>query len=303
MVSLQALELFVATVQAGSYSAAARATGLSPASVSRHVAGLEQDLGVQLINRTSRSLLPTEAGTNYFLRVEPILREIREAGEEAGAFQVALQGTLRLHSRVMFGLRVISRLLPEFRRRYPDLRVDLRLEEHDAHLGLEDYDIDFRIGRPLEGDLMQRRVFASERVLVASPAYVASMPPLRNAADIVRHRCLTYWLGQDATVWRFRHGGAADDIAVPSAFSTNSGEVLRSMAVSGEGIALLDDYTVQADRDAGRLVRLLPEVSVSNTGHPSGIFAVFRRAQFTPAKIQVFLNFLSEHADAPRHGS
>ena len=305
MANLRALELFVSAVNQGSFSAAARRAGLSPAAVSRHVGALEADLGVQLLNRTSRSLALTEAGQNYLARVEPILRGLREAGEEAASFQTALRGTLRLHSRVMFGNRVLAPLLPAFRARYPALAVELRLEEHEAKLGTEEYDIGLRIGPPQDANLMQRRILRSERVLVASPGYLRRAPPLATPEDISAHSCLAYWLGPDPAVWRFLRDGALHEITVPAGVCSNSGEVLRTLAVAGEGLALLDDYSVAEDIASGRLVRVLPELPVSNTGFDRGIFAVFRRANFTPVKIQVFLDFLvaGTRRGLARHGS
>ena len=292
MANLRALELFVSAVAEGSFSAAARQAGMSPAAVSRQINALEAGLGVQLLNRTSRSLALTEAGQNYMARVEPILRGLREAGEEAASFQTALRGTLRLHSRVMFGTRVVAPLLPAFRARYPALVVELRLQEREANLVTEEHDIDLRIGRTQDANLMQRRVLQSERVLVASPDYLRRSPPLARPDDVRAHNCLTYWLGPEPVVWRFLRDGTLQEITVPGSCRSNSGEVLRQLAVRGEGLALLDDYSVAEDVAAGTLVRVLHEVPVSNTGFDRGIYAVWRRANFTLAKVQVFLNFL-----------
>ena len=285
MTNLRGLELFVSSVAEGSFSAAARRAGLSPAAVSRHVGALEATLGVQLLNRTSRSLSLTEAGQNYLARVEPILRGLREAGEEAASFQTALRGTLRLHSRVMFGTQVVTPMLPGFRARYPALAVELRLREHEANMTTEEHDIDLRIGRPHDANLVQRRVLSSHPAMVASPAYLAGAPKLERPDDLTAHRCLTYWLSPEPAVWRFMDHGALREIVVPASCRTNSGEVLRRLAIQGEGLALLDDYSVADDIAAGRLVRVMPAIPVSITGFEWGIYAVWRRANFTPAKI------------------
>ncbi len=300
MSSLRAMELFVAAVRERSFSAAGRRAGLSPASVSRHIGTLEAELGVQLLNRTTRTLSLTEAGQAYFLRIEPVLQDVRDAGAAAGAFQTSPRGTLRVHSRVMFGLRVITPLIPEFQQRYPGLRIDLRLSEQPAQLGHAEYDIDIRIGRSPDSGLMQRRLLESERILVASPAYLARMPPLQRPAELVAHTCLTYWLGPEQPVWRFLAEGRLEEIAVPSSCSTNNGQVLRLLAIMGHGIAMLDDYTVQPDLELGRLVRLFPATKVANTAFEQGIFAVFPQAQYVPAKIQAFLDFLGRRSTVPK---
>lgn len=294
---LQAMELFIAAARHGSFSEAARQGSLSPASVSRIIGEFEERLRVQLFNRTTRSLSLTEAGVAYLRRIGPILEGIREADSEVGAFQHRPSGTLRVHSRQMFGNRVLTPLLPGFHAAYPDLRVELHLVERPAYLNHQDSDIDveIRIGRPLDPALRQRLILPSERILVASPGYLAKAPPIEKPADLRVHRCLVYLIGPEEPVWRFSDGGMLEEIVMQPTTSTNSGEVLRSLALVGHGIALLDDYTVDADIRAGKLKRLLPSIRVTNASFKTGqgIYAVFRAAEFVPAKIQVFLNYLT----------
>lgn len=294
MSRLQAMELFVSAVREGSFSAAGRRAGLSPASVSRQVAALEAALNIQLLNRTSRTLVLTEAGREYLARLEPILQNIAEAEAAASALQTTPRGTLRVHSRLMFGMRVVAPLIPAFQDRYPELRVELRLAEHPARLAEEEIDIDLRIGAPPDAQLMQRRLLRSERVLVASPAYLSRMPPVAAPRDLLAQRCLAYWLGPEDVVWRFLAAGGMEELRIAAHFASNNGEVLRQMAIAGHGIALLDDYTVREELESGRLVRLLPAVRVTNTGFDLGIYAVFRQTSLLPAKTRVFLDFLVE---------
>jgi DNA-binding transcriptional LysR family regulator len=291
---LQAMELFASAVREGSFSAAGRRAGLSPAAVSRQVAALEAALGTQLLNRTSRALTLTEAGREYLTRLEPILQDIAEAEAAAAALQATPRGTLRVHSRLMFGMRVVAPLIPAFQDRYAELRVELRLAEHAARLAEDDVDIDLRIGAPPDQHLMQRRLLRSERLLVASPAYLARMPPVRVPRDLLAQHCLAYWMGPEDVVWRFLDQGALEEVRIAARFASNNGEVLRGMALAGHGIALLDDYTVREELEAGRLVRLLPRLRVTNTGFDLGIFAVFRQASLLPAKTRAFLDFLVE---------
>jgi DNA-binding transcriptional LysR family regulator len=249
MSTLQAMELFVWSVRQGSFSGASRRAGLSPASVSRHIAQLEASLGVQLLNRTSRKLALTEAGQAYFERIKPALESIRGAKAAAGAFQATPSGTLRVHSRMMFGIRIIAPLIPRFQALYPSVRVELRLAEQPSNLTVEEFDVEFCIGQPPDSSLKQRLILASERFLVASPAYLSRMPPLSQPSDVMAYACLTYWLGPEEPVWRFLADGRLEEIVVPSAFSTNNGEVLRTLAMLGHGIALLDDRGGRGNSD------------------------------------------------------
>lgn len=292
---LQAMELFVSAVREGSFSAAGRRAGLSPASVSRQVAALEAALGTQLLNRTSRSLALTEAGREYLARLEPILQDIAAAEAAAAALQATPRGTLRVHSRTMFGLRVVAPMIPVFQAQHPELRLELRLAERPARFAEEEIDLELRIGPPAAGPLARRLLLRSERILVASPGYLAGRPLLRVPSDLMAgHDCLTYWMGPDEPIWRFLRDGMLEEHRIASRFAGNNGEVLRELAIAGHGIALLDDYTVREDLAAGRLHRLLPGWQATNAGFEGGIYAVWRATGLLPAKTRAFLDALVE---------
>jgi DNA-binding transcriptional LysR family regulator len=289
------MELFVSAVREGSFSAAGRRVGLSPASVSRYVGELEAQLGVQLLNRSTRHLGLTDAGKIFFQRTEQVLHGIEDAEAAALALQTAPRGTLRVHSRTLFGIKVLSPLIPGFQKLYPELKVELRLSERRAQLREDEFDVDFQIAAPKDPGLMQRRLLRSERILVASPDYVARMPKLREPEDIIRHNCLTYWMGPDDVVWKFMRRNRLHEIVVPSSLSSNNGVVLCDLAVNGHGIALLDDYTVVEELKSRRLVRLLPGFRVTNSTFDEGIYAAFLQSSYLPEKIRVFVDYMAEN--------
>ena len=292
---LLAMELFVSTVREGSFSAAGRRAGLSPASVLRYIDDLEAQLGVQLFNRSTRHLGLTEAGKIFFQRSEQVLHGIEDAEAAALALQSAPRGTLRVHSRTLFGIRVLSPLIPPFQKHYPELKVELRLSERRAQLREQEFDVDFQIAAPKDPSLMQRRLLRSERILVASPAYVSRMPRLRSPDDLTAHNCLTYWMGPDDVVWKFMRKNRLREIVVPSSFSSNNGIILCDLAVRGHGIALLDDYTVADELKGKRLVRLMPGFSVTNSTFDEGIYATFLQSSYLPEKIRVFVDYMAEN--------
>ena len=296
---LKALELFVGTAREGSLSAAGRRAGLSPASVSRHIGELEARLGVQLFHRTTRHLALTDAGRLFLQRVEELLHGIEGAEAAALALQAVPRGTLRIHSRTLFGMKVLTPLLPGFQQAYPELKVDLRLSERRIQLRDEEFDVDLLIGTPNDPSLMQRRLLASRRILVASPDYVRSRPALRVPGELAQHNCLTYWMGLEPVVWKFLDKrGALSEVAVPSAFTCNNGLILSELAAKGHGIALLDDYTVADELDDGRLVRLLPGYKVTNSNFDEGVSAAFLPSAYLPEKIRVFIDFMAR--EVPR---
>jgi DNA-binding transcriptional LysR family regulator len=294
MSRLQAMELFVAAVKAGSFSAAGRRNGLSPASVSRHVGDLEARLGVQLLNRTTRHLALTEAGKTYLQRIETALHGIEDAESAALALQSTPRGTLRIHSRMLFGMTVLTPLLPRFQKLYPEIKVELLLSERRVQLREDEFDIDLQIAAPKDPSLMQRRLLKTERILVASPDYIARMPAVREPGDLGGHNCLTYWMGPDTVIWTFMRRGKLRELAVPSAFSTNNGYALCQLAAMGHGIALLDDYTVSREINSGRLRQLLPSWRVTNSSFDEGIYASFQQTAYLPGKIRAFLDFMAE---------
>ena len=294
MDKLKAMELLVAAAETGSFSAAGRRFNLSPASVSRHISELEAQLGITLVHRSTRNLSLSEAGQTYVPRAEAILAGIKSAEADAASLQETPRGVLRVHSRTMFGISVLAPLQPEFAELYPEVTVELHLSERPVRLREEGFDLDFRIGPPQESGLMRRRLFASERVLIAAPGYLERHPPVTEPRDLMDHHCLPYVMGQDAIYWRFVTGDTTEELAVPVSFASNNGQVLLEAARRGHGIALLDHYTVAADLAAGRLLRLLPGYRVTNTTFEEGIFATYLETVQVPTKLRIYLDFVAE---------
>jgi DNA-binding transcriptional LysR family regulator len=294
MDKLRAMTLLMATAETGSFSAAGRRFGLSAASVSRHISELEVHLGVTLVHRSTRSLIFSEAGQDYLVQAEAILASIDAAEAGVIAHQRVPRGLLRVHSRTMFGLAVLTPIQARFAELYPEVVVELHLSERPARLREEGYDLDFRIAPPQEAGLMRKRLFRSERLLVASPEYVKGMPPLGRPQDLAAHRCLAYWINADTVYWRFLKDGTVEEIALAPAFLSNNGRVLLDAALAGQGVALLDDYTVTADLAAGRLRRLLAGYQVTNSTFDEGIFATYIETTHMPAKLRTYLDFVSD---------
>lgn len=294
MDKFKAMTLMVATSETRNFSETGRRFGISTASVSRRITELESHLGVQLIHRSTRSLVLTEAGQVYVKQAEDILSSVAQAEVGLTAMQDAPNGLLRVHSRTMFGLSVLAPLQAEFAEKYPDLSVELHLSERPARLREDGFDIDFRIAAPQESGLMRKRLFLSERVLVASPEYLDGAPPLKSPDDLQHHRCLVYWLGPDPQYWRFRQNKKIDEVRIPTSFSSNNGQVLLEAAKKGHGVTLLDDYTIADDIRNGRLKRVLTDYRVTNTTFEEGIFATFLETSRMPAKLRVFLDFISD---------
>ncbi len=295
MKALDTVRIFVITLQTGSLSAAARSLGLSPATISRRISALEEELGVQLLDRTSRRLTATESGIIFQQRAEGILEDMAQAEAAARHLKQAPEGRLRVHSRSLVGIQLIAPLLNRFSALYPDLTIDLHLSEEPVNLVEQNYDVDLRIGKLEDSSYVMRKLGSGERILVASPSYIESHAAITRPEDLeTGHNCLTYRKAQEPTFWRYLQGDRALDLKVSGTVHANNGEVLRRAALSGLGLALLANWSVTEDIRAGRLVRLLPGYRLTNSTFDNGVYALFRHTRMLPQKVRVFVDFLAE---------
>lgn len=291
---LQPMRIFVSVVQNGSLSSAGRQLGLSPASVSRHISALEESLGCRLVNRSSRKLTLTEAGELYYGKVEQILHQIAEANDSVSQLQTAARGTLRVHTRMLVGHLIVVPALPEFMERNPDVKIDLLMSNNAVDLVERNIDVDIRIGKLNDSSLVARRLSPAERVLCASPAYLASRGAVQSPDDLAAHNCLTYRINVGQTVWRFLdEAGVLKEVPVAGSLQSDNGLALLNATLAGVGVALMPDWAVREHLAAGRLKRLLPQFRISHIEFDNGVYAVYQRSHMA-AKVRAFIDFLAE---------
>ncbi|MEJ8573012.1 LysR family transcriptional regulator [Microbaculum marinum] len=292
---MQTIRSFTTAVQEGSLSGAGRVLGLSPASISRHIASLEARLQTQLLKRSSRSLALTEAGEIYYSQVEQVLQQLEEANDSVTQLQSKPQGVLRVHSRMLVGELMILPNLPEFLASYPDITVDLMLSNNIASVMDQGTDVDIRIGRLEDSSLIARKLASSERVVCASPDYLAKHPPIREPADLRHHNCLTYRTNLGTPVWRFKDAAdRVDEVQIKGTLRTDFGHALVQMARAGVGVALLPDWSIHRDLTDGALVRLFPDTQVSHIDFDNGVYAVFPASRQTSIKLRLFVDFMAD---------
>jgi len=295
MKALDSLRIFVIVQRKGSLSAAGRSLSLSPATISRRISALEEELGVQLVDRTSRNLKVTEAGQAFLEHAEEVLEAMARAEEAARNAKLLPEGRLRIHSRTQLGLRVIAPLLPGFAQRHPDIRLELELSEHPVNLVEQDFDVDIRTGESNDSSFVIKRLLSSDEVLVASPAFMKVHKRIRHPRDLAEVRCLTYRREREATTWKYiDEEGVQQELAIEGVMSANNGEVLRLAAIGGMGIALLSEATVRSCLDDGTLVRVLPDYRFAVRQFSNGIYAVFRKSRTLPLKVRAFVDYVAE---------
>lgn len=276
----------------GTLSAAARALGMSQTMATKHVAAIEERLGVKLFNRTTRRVTPTEAGRRYLESCERILAEIEEAEEAAAAERAAPRGMLRVTVPVSFGIRQIAPALPEFARLYPGVSVDLGLSDRFVDLIEEGWDLAVRIGRLKDSYLVARRLAPCRTIVCAAPSYLAAKGVPRTVAELAGHNCLGYTLPdpQDAERWAFGRSGEIM-VRVAGNLRASNGEALRAAAAAGQGLIYQPTFLVGSDIRAGRLV---PVRLDQPTLDLLAVHAVRPPARHPPARVQAFVDFLAQ---------
>ncbi len=276
MTTIRDMELFVEVIHRGSFSAAGRHLGLSPASVSRHINALENALDVRLLNRTSRNLTLTDAGQRYLEKVEQILTDIRDVHEVVSQMEQTARGRLRVHSRMLVGILHIVPALPRFMEMYPEIDIDMRLSNFPADLIEQNLDIDIRIGSLTDLSLISRKLASAERVLCATPGYLERHGPVTCPEDLARHNCLTYVINMGAPTWRFLDSSdVLTELRVSGNYQADNGYALLLAARAGLGIGLMADWAVREDLANGTLVRLCPDYRISHIEFENGVFAVY----------------------------
>jgi DNA-binding transcriptional LysR family regulator len=278
--------LFAAVVEAGSLSSAARGLRLAPAVVSKRLARLEQELGAQLIRRTTRKLFLTDVGEAFHERVVAILAAAREAEALVAGRAGIASGRLRVSAPTSFGRMHLAPRLQEFLAAHPAICLEIDLTDSYVDLVAERIDVAVRISPPPDPTLSAHRLAANRRVLCAAPAYLARHGTPRTLGDLAAHRVLAA-VGQ--LPWRLEGPDGTVEFAAESHVRTNSSEVVRELAVGGGGIALRSTWDVAGELKDGRLVRVLaPYEGASQIA----VWAVRPRSELVPQNVRAFVAFL-----------
>ncbi|MBE0631878.1 MAG: LysR family transcriptional regulator, partial [Burkholderia vietnamiensis] len=281
---LPALETFARIVSAGSLSAAARELDLSLSVVSKRLAHLESRLGVRLLHRTTRQQTLTDDGAQFHAQVLRILAEIERAETLMSDRRGTVNGMLRVTAPGELGRVRIVPLVAAFQRQHPALTVQLMLTDTIVDLLAQDIDVAVRIGSLADSTMIARELAPNHRVLCAAPSYVATHGLPAHPADLRAHRCIV--LGdQPRTEWRFDGANGSVAVDVTAALLTNDGGAARSFALEGAGIALKSIWDVDADLDAGTLVRVLPAFAAP----AARIDRMQRRGRHVPLRVRAFV--------------
>jgi len=292
-IDLNRIAVFVRVVEAGSFTGAGAQLGLPTSSVSRAVARLEDDLGVRLLNRTTRKLVLTDAGAAFHRRMQAVVAEADEAAREVTGFATAPRGVVRLTAPHDLGLQQLPGIVAKIVETHPGLVIEVILTSRRVDLVEEGIDLALRGGRLEDSSLVSRKIVASALGIFASPRYLERRGRPRALADLARHDCLAYGGRGGKQPWRLQ--GPRGDEAVTVSAQVVCGDMLflREMVLRGAGLALLPVTNAGADLRSGRLVRVLPRYGFEG----GGLYLVWPSRTLVPARVVAVREILAAELD------
>jgi DNA-binding transcriptional LysR family regulator len=290
MDKLASLRAFVKVVELGSFSEAGRRLRLSRSAVSKYVADLEDELGVQLLNRTTRRASPTENGQSYFERALTILTDLDAADRSVAHLQSTPRGLLRVNAPMSFGTIRLGPVIADFMARYPELQIQLVLSDEQLDPVQEGLDVTLRIAELESSSLVARKIVPIDRGICAAPDYLARRGTPAHPSDLRNHNCLTYGFLSTGNQWKLS-GPDGDHWIAPSwTLCANNAEVLRDAAVKGCGIAVLPDFIAEKDLASGVLRRIMADYKAP----PLALHAIYPPTRHLAVKVRLFIDFLVE---------
>jgi DNA-binding transcriptional LysR family regulator len=283
------MRTFVAVVDAGSFVQAADALEISKAAVSRHVADLEQRLGVRLLQRTTRKLSLTEEGRAFHARCKSLLGELEDAEAEITSKSLEASGLVKINVPVSFGLLHLAPLWPAFMAKHPKVTLDVTLSDRIVDLVDEGYDMAVRIARLPSSSLVSRKLASTRLILCASPTYLKGHPKPKHPSELADHPVLSYSLLVMGEQWEFEGPEGKLNVAINPVLKTNSGDTCRAAALGHQGVILQPSFIVGDDLRKGTLVELMPKYRSLEYG----IYAIYPGRRFVSPKVRVVIDYLS----------
>ncbi|CAM4296255.1 LysR family transcriptional regulator [Pseudoalteromonas byunsanensis] len=293
MDKLRTLEMFLATCDSGSFASAAKTCNTDPSTVSKAISRLEAQLNLVLFQRSTRQLRITDSGQRYANTVRKFIQELANVEKELKHANDAPSGTLRVNSAVCYGHLYLSKILPAFCKRYPDIKLDLEINDLHVDIIENNIDIAIRTGFVKDSRLVARRLSPMDFLTCASPEYLHTHGTPRTAKDFTHHQ----WIGfriketrQLQPVYLPNEQGEFELCELQRTHLTDDGESMASMCAQGMGIAQLPHFLAKHYLDTGALVSLYPHIRPPQAD--SGVFAIYPKREYLPAKVRVFLDFL-----------
>jgi DNA-binding transcriptional LysR family regulator len=290
MQAFSSIPVFVSVVENGSFSSAADKLNITKSAVSKRITHLEDELGIRLLNRTTRKLSLTEAGQRYYEYVVQSLSLAQQGIDAVSELQGQPRGKLKITAPMSFGVLHVAPLIAEFLSLHPGVEIDLQLEDRMVDLIQEGFDIGIRIGHLPLSNLVAKRLAPCVSVLCASQDYLEENGHPQHPNDLAKHNCLQYSYYRGGSEWSLTCSGQEYRVVPKGRLSVNNSEAIRRAVLEGSGIGNLPTFIVAKDIQAGRLQVILEEYQLPL----HAVYAVFPERKHMPLKVRAFLDFIDE---------
>lgn len=289
------MAFFQVLMRSGSLSAAARELGLTTPAVSRRLAMLESRLGVQMLNRTTRRISLTPEGEEYLIQARRILADIQDMEHALSWSLSEPRGQIRVNATLGFGRSHVAPVISEFCKAYPSVQVQLHLSVSPPPASEDSYDVCVRFGEPPDSRVIARKVAENQRLLCASPTYLAEHGTPRSPAELSRHNCISIHHGDEAYgLWRLTNGRRTEAVKITGSMSTNDGDIAVAWALDGHGILMRAQWDIDKYLRSGRLCQVLENYATP----PADIYAVYPQRHQKVRRITAFVDYLSTAFDS-----
>jgi DNA-binding transcriptional LysR family regulator len=290
MDTLSLMRTFVRVIEVGSFTAVAREQETSQPTISRQVVALEEHLGARLLTRTTRALTPTDDGRIFYEHALRVLEAAGEAEHAVGRRRTKPSGQLRLSTPVVFGRLHIVPRLPRFLERYPDIAIELAMNDEFSDLVEQGIDLAIRVGEVSDPSLVTRRIGMVRRVTVASPRYLEQHGTPAKPHDLHQHECIVYTRLATRNRWNFLTRDGPLAVEVKGRYRADTSEAVREGVLAGLGIAVIPSFAFAQELKAGEVVALLGDFEPK----PLPMHAIYPSRRLIPLKVRAMIDFLVE---------
>lgn len=289
---LESIKVFVRVVELGSITSGGRDLRLTPAVASKRIKELETRLGTRLLNRTTRKLVPTEAGRLFYEHARSVVATLEDAEASLAGFEGRPRGTVRVTAPLGVGRRLVAPLVPRFCELFPEVEVRLRLSDRRVDLFEEELDVAFFLGQPRDSTLKLRKIADCPRLLCASPEYLARAGTPERPEDLLSHNCLLLRYPRSPEYfWQLQTQDGLRKLEVSGRYDADEGDVLLAWALDGRGIVMKPRFEVAAQLESGALVEVLPDTPPE----PAILCCLYPHRKLQDPKVGRFIDFMLRH--------
>jgi len=289
---VDSLYLFAQVMRQRSFTNVAKERGIAASSVSRSISALESEVGTRLFQRTTRQIVPTEAGLLYFERINLVLEELELAKQLATDINNQPKGKLRISLPKVFGELHVVPLLAEFNRLYPDLSLDVLLNDRFADLIEERIDVAIRVGSLEDSTYIARQLLPMSFCITASPEYLVRFGIPETPEQVKEHNCLLFPRSGHNFNWTFKCQNKIEEISVQGKHLLTQSSAIKQCTVAGMGLSLLPDWLVEKEIRHGQLTKLFRDFEVTATDFNGAVWMIYPSREYLPAKVKLFCDFL-----------